>query len=197
MMDEVKYRLIGIGPQLMKSGRMANRLDPMARKVAEYTKRAKNLSEEETFEKYRFEWEGSLYLNPESGVPGWPADNILACLTAGAKRFKLGKKVGQAVWETKPFFDLIYEGPKDVDGLWADGRFVDIRTANGNPSAAKKTAVQRARPIFRNWQLEVSFAVDTREISLDDVEKSLRDAGTYVGLSDWRPRFGRFALEAL
>lgn len=196
-MDEVKYRLIGIGPCLMNSGQTANRLHPLARKVSEYTKRGSRLSEEETFEKYRFEWEGAMYVNPETGAPGWPSDNIIACITSGAKRSKLGKKVQSSVFESKPFFDLIYEGPKSVDAMWDDGRFTDIRNVNGNPSSPKKSTVQRCRPIFRNWQLDVSFTVDTREISLDDLGKCLADAGAYVGLSDYRPRYGRFTVKGL
>ena len=196
-MDEVKYRLVGIGPCLMKSGQMANRLNPLARKVSEYTKRGSKLSEEETFEKYRFEWEGSLYRNPDTGVPGWPSDNVIACLIAGARRSKLGKKIQTAVFEAKPFYDLIYEGPKDPDAMWNDGRFTDIRNANGNPSAAKKSTIQRCRPIFRNWQLDVSFNVDSREIGIDELAKCLVDAGAYVGLSDYRPRYGRFTVKGL
>lgn len=198
-MDEVKYRIVGIGPCMMKSGQSANPLNPYTRKLAAYTSRGKGnkLSEEETFEKYRIEWEGSLYLNPETGAIGWPSDNVLACLRAGARRTKLGKKVERGVLEAKPFFDLIYDGPKDLDALWADGRFTDIRNVNGNPSAGKKSTIQRCRPIFRNWQMDLVFNVDTLEIGVDQLEACLVDAGAYVGLSDYRPRYGRFVVKGL
>ncbi len=196
-MEEVKFRLEGLGAQLMKNGQMADRFNPFTKKVAEYAKRASKLTEDEVLEKYRYEWEGSLYRNPKTGAVGWPAENVLRCLQGGAKRLKLGRNIERGVVESEGFFDLTYDGPKDVDGLWEDGRFVDVRNVNANPSAAKKSTVQRCRPIFPEWSLGVAFIVDTREISVEDLEQCMELAGLYIGLSDYRPRFGRFRSEKL
>ena len=136
-----------------------------------------------------------MYINPETYVPSWPGQNVIKCIQKGANRSKLRKNIERGVMESKAYFDLDYDGPKKLDAMWKDGRFCDVRNVNGNPGAAKKSVVQRARPIFNSWSLEIGLLVDVREISLADLLKCIEDAGLFVGLSDYRPRFGRFTVE--
>jgi hypothetical protein len=52
--------------------------------------------------------------------------------------------------------------------------------------------VIRTRPIFPRWQVTVSGSLDTEQVDPDAFENIVDTAGRYIGLGDWRPRFGRF-----
>jgi len=54
--------------------------------------------------------------------------------------------------------------------------------------------VLRCRPIFREWEIDFTVLFDERAIQREDLDMVVGDAGTMIGLGDYRPRFGRFEL---
>ena len=57
--------------------------------------------------------------------------------------------------------------------------------------------ITRYRPLFRSWAVVCEIAYDQESIDRDQVLKCLEDAGQYCGVGDYRPKFGRFAVEVL
>ena len=191
-METIKVRITGESPILMHNGRLANPLD-------EYTKRLKALTAKKTktdadhADISRAEWEGGIYL--DSTGPYVSCDNLDACLKGAAKNQKLGKAFGSSVAVLEERVPLLYEGPRDPDGLWAK-RFYDIR---GVVIGGKR--VQRCRPIFREWACEFTIGYDPQDVNRRQVDQALQDAGRKIGLFDRRPekggRYGKFTAEVV
>lgn len=181
------YEIKGIGPMLMRSDRLA---DP----TNDFTKAIKNISnkrkktEDDHAEIAALEWRGSLYHDAENGihVPGF---NVHAALYQAAKMHKMGPRVKGGVIVQESTVPLNFDGPKDPDKLYADKRFVDIRTVG---VSGKRVA--RCRPIFSDWSLRFTVLFDEGTLQTSDLDRLLEDAGRLIGLGDYRPRFGRFEV---
>ena len=115
-----------------------------------------------------------------------PTTIIEASLIGAAKLSKLGTLFKRSVEVVGLEIPLIYNGPKDIDGLW-DKKFYDARSVK--VGAAK---IMRYRPRFNEWSLEFIIQFDEKNIDVHDVKKALIEAGTQIGICDYRPKFGRF-----
>jgi len=143
------------------------------------------------------EWKKTVYYDEAVGVY-LPATNVEAALIEGAKQFKItGKATATKFFKSGVFItdDMLpfFVNGKKISTL--DEVEVDKRTVK-NPSTKGRNV--RYRAIFRKW--ESTFKI---LISADDYisEKLLTDvidyAGLYVGVGDFRPRFGRFKLSSI
>lgn len=189
MQKTFKARLTGISPLLMHSCANLDPTSPMARAIKEITSKRKNKTDADLAELKRLEWRSGLYVD-EKDQPAIPADNILAVVIEGARKSKLGKQAQAAVFEKKAFYPINYEGPKGINELYEDGRFCDYR-----PVRNQQNRVMRARPIFRQWSVDIELIVEDSLLNPKDLKKALEDAGEQVGLGDFRPRHGRFLVE--
>ena len=188
----MRVRWTGTRPILMHNERLANPADPISRKLAEYhsLKAAQKKLPENMEAVARLEFEGGLYFDEETG-PYIPAHNILACIRDAAKITRRGTDVkrGVIVLGDAP---LIYDGPRTIDEMWADGRFRDTR------SVRLSGRVQRTRPMFpRGWQIEAEIRFSEEIIDRESLISVQREAGEYVGVGDYRERFGRFRVEVI
>lgn len=52
----------------------------------------------------------------------------------------------------------------------------------------------RHRPRFDDWELDFEIHVLDEQIKPDVVNGILTDAGQYVGIGDYRPKYGRFMI---
>ncbi len=188
-MRQLKVRITGRSPLLMHSDRFANPLDPATKAHKELTgKRKKTDADHEAIAKS--EWMGSLYHNAELG-PYIPGQNIDASLQEAAKLQKLGKRFKQAVTVVENEVQLQYKGPRDKDKLFAAG-FIDVRGVK--VSTAK---LMRCRPKFNEWSAEFTVAFNEEVLNAEEIHKALNDAGSLIGLCDYRPRYGKFVAEVL
>jgi hypothetical protein len=182
----------GIRPLLLHNGRLADPLD-------EYTKRLKVLAkqrdktDDDHVAVHRAEFEGGMYWDKELG-PYVSADVLQAVIERGATRRKLGKQFRACVSVEMPStsgFALKYKGPRDLDGLWLDRRFVFTK---GVKVGQKR--VMRTRPRFPSgWSVTFGVEVMAGGATREQVRQSLEDAGLYEGMGDWRPRYGRFVVK--
>jgi len=200
----IRIRIEGTQPQLMHNGAMADPMHPLAeeiRQVIEQTKKARGKDLEKFKElvekKAQLQALGSLYLNDDK-VPCWPGENIEMMLARAAVMKTRGLqgfiKAGVICPDNWP---LIYDGPKDPHELCQDKRFRFDVIVNGNPTRGRSGGrVMSSRPIFRKWALEFELLIteDGNNITVAGVLDLLMRAGLYVGLSDWRERFGRFKV---
>jgi hypothetical protein len=55
----------------------------------------------------------------------------------------------------------------------------------------------RVRPRMEKWSLDFSITIWDKNIKKEDISKILNYAGQFVGIGDYRPKFGRFIVTKL
>jgi len=186
MFKTLKVDINGLAPCIMHNGQTANPLCEYTKRMKELTgKHKKTDSDIEALS--RIEWEAGLYLDDELR-PAWPGENVEAMLFAASKNDRAGKKCraglfSNGVWRLK------YDGPSDLDALYADKRFVDARAV-----VIQRQRIIRTRPIFRKWSLAFEIEYNAEVLNASEVERFVVTAGSLIGLSDFRPKFGRFEV---
>ena len=190
-MDSIRVTLEGQSPLLMHNGQLANPFNEFAKALKEITAKRKK-TDEDQLRIMRIEWEGGLYFDPTIG-PFVPAENVESLINDGARLQKRGQDVERAVFLHDRRCPLLYDGPRDVEGMWKAGKYLDYRSTV-NPSTSGRS--MRARPIFFEWSL--GFTVNYRPdvLNREDVLRFLVDAGQHKGLGDYRPRYGQFSVAA-
>jgi len=183
----------GISPQIMSNGQMVDVLNRFSKKLKEYTSKRKK-TDEDYIAMMEWEFKGSLYCfrDDDDGPPYWPAENIHACLKDAAKERKLGKTFDKAVLVEPPGGQVIYDGPRTREGLWNDERFRLVKKV-----VRQRASIISCRPIFNKWEMKFNLNVLEEKVNKEDVVSVIRDAGRFVGLSTWRPRYGLFELTAV
>lgn len=194
---EVKIRIDGIQPTLMHNNQTCNPLNRFAKAMkAIHSKRKKTDEDHENL--LRLDWEAGLYHTSETG-PYIPSINVEAMLRDAAKKLKKGTDVKQSVRVFPLEIPLGYTGPRGLDelkkiafsGEKVNGEdFIDVRAVGVNQST-----VMRARPRFNKWWAEFKIVSDDTVFNLDDIVHILSIAGSKIGLSDYRPRYGSFEFK--
>lgn len=185
MYKTLKVKIVGVAPLIMHNGQTANPLNKFAKAIKEGSLKRKK-TEADFEELARIEYLAGLYMGDDG--PVLPAVMLEAVITKGAAKAKNGRltEAGVIVEQNAK---LEYKGPRAADALEKDEKFRLVA-----PVKVGQSKVMRTRPIFRDWaaNIEVKYLDDI--INERDLLTALRAAGTYVGLGDWRPRNGRFAL---
>lgn len=188
MYDSIKFRIQGVTPTIVHNGRLANPLDPIVKKIKELTSK-RNKTDSDLEELARLEWTGGHYENDDE-ESCWPGECIEAMLVSAAQKSRKGKDV-KAGLMVDGLIPIIHPGPKKIPDMWGDENF-----RLTNKVKIQKSSVMRTRPIFRTWemQFDVSYLPDV--LNPQFVRDTMIVAGRLVGLSDWRPKFGRFEVVA-
>jgi hypothetical protein len=178
--------IVGTAPLVMHNGQTADPLNKYAKMLKAISAKRKK-TEADYEELARIEFVAGLYMDRNG--PVIPARVLEATVAAGARKSKLGKQV-QAGVIVERHAPLIYDGPRMTKELFEDERF---RLAV--PVRVGQVKVVRTRPIFVSWSavIELSYLEDI--VNPTDLTGAVRAAGLLVGLGDWRPRYGRFALQ--
>lgn len=192
-MKTLRARWTGIRPLVMHNGLLADPTNPVVRAIKKITsKGSKKLTDADYEERDRLEWHGGLYWDEDDGLIV-PSDNIERCIQLGAQKSRLGKDVQAAVFCTQTHTPLIYDGPRKKEDLFADPKFTLRKGV-----AVAKSRVIRVRPMIpTGWILEVEVEFDETIVNPQNLLQAMTDAGSLVGLGDWRPKFGRFLVEQL
>lgn len=185
-MLELTLKIVGESPMLMHSSRLSDPLDP-ATKALKVASGKRSKTDDDHAAMAEAEFLGSLYCDPDVG-PFLPGENIHASLVAAAKMDKLGVKVTRGLLVRDDINPLVYDGPRDPVAMWRDGRFA--HRASVKVMAAR---VIRTRPIFRTWATQTTLLVDESQLDLAQVRYIADNAGSFIGVGDWRPRFGRYS----
>ena len=185
MYKTLKTRLVSVAPFIMHNGQTADPLNKFAKAMKEISGKRKK-TEADFIELARIEYFAGLYMG-ENG-PIIPSVMLEAVITGGAKKAKNGKLAEAGVIVDR-HVDLEYDGPRTPEELVANDRF-----RLTCPVRIGQQKVIRTRPIFPQWAAEVEIKYLDDIINERDLLTALRAAGTYVGVGDWRPRNGRFAL---
>jgi hypothetical protein len=182
---KVRIGIQGTSPLLMHNVRLANPLDPIAKAIKVIS--GKRRKTEDDFEQLaRLEFEGGLYLSPTVG-PYVPGVNIEKSIVQGARITKQGRQVERGLFVTDDEPPLLYSGPRTVDELWADENFRSTLACKVGTAM-----IMRTRPVFRSWAVEAEAQVDPGLLDIANLQAVIDDAGSMVGIGDYRPRYGRF-----
>lgn len=191
-MEAIVLRFTGVRPLLMHNVALADPLSVQAKELARAT--GKNKGKNKTDEGYanirRAEWFGGLELS--NGKLALSSDRILGVITSGARRKKLGKDIEKGVQAADEFFLIKYDGPTDLEKLYAQPNFVDVRSVKIGQSR-----VQRTRPKLPEWSVDVELLFDATVIDRATLVECAEEAGQYCGIGDFRPRFGRFEVQEI
>lgn len=183
--ETIALRLVGIGPLLMHSSRLADPLDPQRIKLAAVTsKRAKTVADHRRIAE--LEWHASLWLH--EGLPCLPAEAIEGAFVEAAKTRNKGKIARAALVVDGPAL-LRYEGPQTVEEMWKDPAYA-LRAM----VRVKTSLTARTRPRFPSWSVRINATFLMTLIDRSEVLEYFRIAGA-LGIGDWRPRYGKFMVE--
>lgn len=176
---------VGGTPMLCHNERLSDPLDPITMEIAKLSAQRKK-TEAIYLEMSRLEFVGGLYQDDDEDivVPSW---NVIRCLQSGATRFKLGKDIVRALVPTTLYTPIQYDGPRTIEEMWNDGRFLSRKGVGINGRR-----VFRTRPSFTDWKVEAELELDLDILTPEKVDQCARSAGLYEGFNDGRPQYGRF-----
>jgi hypothetical protein len=185
---KVRIAITGTRPLLMHNVQLASPLNSYAKALKALTSK-KTKTDDDRVEMARIEFEGGLYID-ETG-PFVPSSWVFRSLINGARITRAGKKIERGVVMADLQMPLLYKGPRDIAGLWADGdsEFVDMRSV-----VVSMKKIDRTRPIFRNWAIEAECFIDESVIDFDEFASVARAAGEMEGLGDYRLMYGRYSV---
>lgn len=182
----IRIELIGTSPLLMHNPRMVDPEFQLNREIKVLTsKRKRTESDLEQIE--RLEWYGGLY--EENGIVVQPTSKPRKCFINTAKIMKLGKGIERTLSFTSLNVPLQYEGPKNIDAMFADSRFHSRLSVGVNGKR-----VMRVRPKFFPWAMSIDgiFITDAG-VNFDDLSRIVELAGSVEGIGDNRVNgYGRF-----
>lgn len=134
---------------------------------------------------YEAEGELSLY-QLDDGTIYQPATHIEQSMVRGATSFQIpgkGKLTYKSLFQAAVFVEpdcIEHKKPKWI----MDKRAVIVNRAR----------VWRYRPRFDEWALDFSIVVLDEQLAPEVVREVLDQAGSFVGIGDFRPKFGRFSV---
>ena len=186
MIKEI-IKIEGTTPLLMASERLANPIDPLSKQIKELTGKRKK-TDDDLEQIARLEWEGHLYMNGEG--PVIPGENVEAMIRDGAKFVRMGRNIQRGLQILEQKVKLEYSGPRDIEGMWNQrDKFTDIRSV-----VLQKKRIMRCRPIFHEWSISFTVVASEELLNMVDILGYVKTAGDFVGICDYRPRYGRFEI---
>ncbi len=184
-----KVTITSLTPLLMHNGQLVDPLNEHAKALKKLSAK-RNKSDADHLEMSRVEWLGSLYYDSDMG-PILPAETLESTIKEGAKISKAGKLAAACVVCVEEHYALKYKGPRSVEELMRDPKFCDRRAIR-----VQQNRVMRSRPRFNAWSCDFDLSITPGRINPETVKIALEDAGLYVGIGDYRPKFGRFRVES-
>lgn len=182
----IVINLVGTSPLLHHNPRMVDPEFELNRQIKALTSKRKK-TDDDLSQIEKLEWYGGLYT--ENGVVTQPSSKVRKCLVNTAKIMKLGKGIERTLSFATLNVPLQYEGPKDIDKLFADERY-HSRLSVG----VSGKRVMRVRPSFFPWALSVDgvFVTDAG-VNFEELQRIVELAGVVEGIGDNRVNgYGRF-----
>lgn len=201
MYKSLKFRIEGVTPLLMHNGDLSNPMNPVVRLMREITGKRKKTDEDiELLAK--LEWIGGLYLTEKpridlegyniaidgKGKPCIPDSVLESALIAGAKKFKLGVQAKAGI-RINGDFPIKFGESKTLSELFCDPSYMDTRRVK-----VQQSAIMRTRPIFKDWSVDFELEFLPDVLNPNQVKEILETTGKIVGLGDYRPKYGQFAI---
>lgn len=175
----------GITPLIMHSCQCVNPLHPISIEMKKYTSKRKK-TEEDLIKISDLEWESGAYWNDEIGLY-IPAENIEATIQNGAKAIKKGKDI-EKYCDVKDLYNKLDYGEVLTKAeLISKPEYRDVRVMT-----VMRAKILRTRPRFDKWKVTFDMVYDDSKIDIHTIQQAIEYAGSYVGLCDSRPKYGKF-----
>lgn len=194
-MKTLQVSIRGTAPLLMNNVQMSDPLNPLVKELQKYTKKTKKTEDDHMQIQY-IHWRGSLYMHQEKG-PVVPGLNVEAMIRDAAKTKKKGKAVTAAVIVEPDFIPVEYNGPRDVDGMWDASKDFTLPSQKFRDTRSVKPQMNRimmSRARFDIWTLTFMVKFDESIFDKQELIDIIQYAGDFIGVCDYRPKYGRFAI---
>ena len=186
-MKTLKIKIESISAMLMHSDQTANPLNSYAKALKKITSKRQKTDDDHAAIS-ELEFVAGLYYSKKDGYH-MPGVNLESCFIASAKHSKKGTLLKQAmIIGSDGTFDFEHKDLSPTD-LFNVGDYTDMRTVKVGTSKCIRT-----RPIFDKWSVSFEVFLDTDKVDVADFKAIVENAGRYVGLGDFRPRYGRFVV---
>lgn len=184
-MKNLKVTWKGITPLIMHSCQCVNPLHPIAKELRKYTSKKKKTDEDYEIIS-NLEWEAGAYWKDGLGLY-IPAENVEATIVNGAKVNKKGTDIEKYCDVTDLYIPFDYGENLTKDELIHNFEYRDTRIMT-----VMRVRINRTRPRFDQWKIVFNLRYDENQIDLDVIVNAMEYAGSYVGLCDSRPKYGKF-----
>lgn len=184
-MKNLKVTWKGITPLIMHSCQCVNPLHPIAKEMKKYTSKKKK-TEEDLNIISDLQWEAGAYWKEGLGLY-IPAENVEATIRNGAKANKKGTDVEKYVDVTDLYIPFVYGENLSKEELIKNYEYRDTRIMVIN-----RNRVPVTRPRFDQWNITFNLMYNEEKIDLEVIVNAIEYAGSYVGLCDSRPKYGKF-----
>lgn len=187
-MKNLRITWKGIAPLIMHSCKCVNPLHPISKEIRKLNDkpRGQKLTEEEQEKLSDLEWEAGAYWQDGLGLY-IPGENVEATIRNGAKANKKGKDILKYVSVMDLYIPLDYGEKLTKEELIKRFEYRDTR-----PMVVSRARIIRTRPRFDQWRITFNLIYDESKIDLDTIVNAIKYAGSYVGLCDSRPKYGKF-----
>jgi len=189
-LEVMRVRLTGVTPLLMHSLAGADPNNPLAQEKKSLTAKGKNKSDADQVRIEHLDWLLGLYLDDEGRIVV-PGECLEGMLNAGAKKRKKGLKMRAGV-RCGFAWPLIYDGPKDLDALYATPKFQRRAMVS-----VQRNRIMRVWPKFDKWSVEFEITFRSDVITKKDIADMLDVGASELGFMDYRPTFGQFTWEEI
>ena len=169
----------------MLSCQCVNPLHPIAKELKKYTSK-KNKTDEDLIKISDLEWEAGAYWKDGLGLY-MPAENVEATIQNGAKANKKGKDIEKYVNVTDLYIPFNYGENLSKEELIQNYEYRDTRIMT-----VMRSKILRTRPRFDQWNITFNLMYNEEKIDIETIVNAMEYAGSYVGLCDSRPKYGKF-----
>jgi hypothetical protein len=186
------FKITGIAPLIVHNGELADPFYSFSQEIKKISgKRKKTEADHEMMAK--LEWRGGLYVNEGKLIV--PSDCFEASLVGAAKLSRLGKDAARGLFVED---HLLIEGdgvPESVDEAALDEMYDSRKFVFRKGVRVGTAKVMRTRPIFgTGWSARATIVFNDAVFNKQQIEDLAEAAGSQIGLCEWRPRYGRFAV---
>ena len=134
---------------------------------------------------YRDEVEQSLYRD-EKGTVYVPSTAVEGCIVKAATDFQISGR-GKKTYKDLARSALVVQ----PDAIPIDPQKWEV---DARPVVVQRARVTRYRPVWKDWRLKFKIEVLDDQFPEEIIKQILDTAGTYKGIGDFRPKFGRFIV---
>lgn len=133
------------------------------------------------------DWKQALYIDEKIGIYE-PSEHIWGSMIRAASNFQIpgrGKKTYKDLIKSGLVIepDKIPLGKKEPDEI------------DKRPVVVRGSRIIRQRPMMKEgWKLTFTIGILDEQLPLEAVKRILEYSGQYIGIGDYRPRFGRFEV---
>lgn len=186
----IQHRItVGGDKILLHNGQTADPLNKYAKAMKEITSdRALKKTDEGIVSLMKIEYEAGLYLNAKKQVI-IPSRVLEANIAEGARKTKEGKSALAGMFVDS---DAVLEyagGPLTVKQLLESE---EHRLTVG--VGVNNSRIMRTRPLFTDWKATFEVSVLAEMAGSTALKTWLTNAGKFIGLCDYRPRYGRYEV---